>query len=232
MVPAMNASTDRGDMTSERFKTIQTGGTGMMTDDGRLVATSATRNVDAIVSVLSSYVPPKGRALEIASGSGQHITRYAAEFPRVHWQPSDLDPVKIASIKSWVEQSGLANLADPVTLDASKSGWAADYQPLDLIVIVNLLHLISAAEMARIVVESSKALAQGGALLIYGPFLRGDRFASDGDERFHHSLSTQDPDIGYKSFESVQAVQAEAGLSPNAPHEMPANNLMLSARKL
>jgi len=140
-------------------------------------------------------------------------------------------PVSIGNPATSIRSRSPA-LTDPVTLDASKSGWAADYQPLDLIVIVNLLHLISAAEMARIVVESSKALAQGGALLIYGPFLRGDRFASDGDERFHHSLSTQDPDIGYKSFESVQAVQAEAGLSPNAPHEMPANNLMLSARKL
>ena len=218
-------------MSSERFKTLQTGGTGQVSDDGRMIATSATRNADAIVSVLSSYVPPKGRALEIASGSPQHLARYAQEFPNVLWQPSDLDPIKIASIKSWVQHADAPNLVDPITLDASASGWASQHAPFDLIILVNLLHLISMPEAERIIAEASNALTKGGAFLIYGPFRRGDSFASEGDERFHHSLSTQDPDIGYKSFESIQALQTDAGLTVKATIEMPANNLMLAAMK-
>jgi len=218
-------------MGSERFKTIQTGSTGEVSSDGRLVATSAARNADAIVSILSTYVPTKGRALEIASGSGQHIAQFAHEFPGMDWQPSELDPIKIASIQSWVRESDLANLNDPITLDATISGWASDYQPFDLIIMVNLLHLISMAETERMIAEASKALNNGGAMLIYGPFLRGDRFASEGDESFHNSLFAQDSDIGYKSFQSIQSLQTEAGLTVQSVHDMPANNLMLAATK-
>ena len=202
-----------------------------MTGDGRLIATSASRNVDAIVSVLSSYIPATGRALEIASGTGQHIARYAAEFPNVEWQPSEVDPIKIASIQSWGREAGLSNLNAPMVLDATVSGWASNHQPFDLIILVNLLHLISAAESERLISEAAVALAVGGALLIYGPFMRGDQFASEGDERFHLSLCAQDPDIGYKSFQSVQSLQSDAGLNGRAVHKMPANNLMLAARK-
>ena len=218
-------------MSSDRFKTIQTGGTGEQHDDGRLTATSATRNADAIIDVLSVYVPETGLALEIASGSGQHIARYAQEFPDITWQPSDVDPDKIKSINSWVQKVDRGNLAKPIHLDATKSGWASEYPTFDLIILVNLLHLISVNETQRLILEASNSLAAGGTMLIYGPFMRGNRFASNGDERFHNLLSAQDPDIGYKSFESIQRMQSDAKLHTNTLHQMPANNLMLSAIK-
>ena len=218
-------------MGSTRFKTLQTGSTGTVANDGRMTATSASRNVDVIIDVLEPRIPKKGCALEIASGTGQHIAKFAEQFPNVIWQPSDLDPVKIKSIDSWAAKTDLNNLLNPITLDATTSGWAANHSSFDLIVVINLLHLISVSETQKLIDEASKALVSGGLIFIYGPFMRGNRFASDGDEQFHHSLSTQDPDIGYKSFESIQSLQTKAGLSIQTPQEMPANNLVLCAIK-
>lgn len=218
-------------MNSDRFNTIQTGSTGEVSDDGRMIATSATRNADAIISAMSNHVPNKGRALEIASGSGQHIARFAQEFPNLIWQPSDVDPVKINSIDSWVQHIDLDNLLEPILLDATVFGWGADHSQFDLVILVNLLHLISMAETENLIAETSDALTKNGVMLIYGPFRRGQHFASDGDEQFHHSLSAQDPSIGYKSFENIQHLQTNAGLHINIPHELPANNLMLVATK-
>lgn len=192
---------------------------------------AASRNAGAILAVLASYVPATGRALEIASGSGQHIARYAHEFPGITWQPSEVDPVKIASIESWRRETGADNLAAPLSLNATAAGWAADHEPFDLIILVNLLHLISSPETESLIAETAKALAPGGLLLIYGPFLRGEGFASTGDEAFHRSLTAQDPAIGYKSHQSIRSLQRSAGLRIEATHEMPANNLMLVARK-
>jgi len=218
-------------MTSDRFRTLNTGSTDVTSNDGRRVSPSAMRNVDAICAVLASYVPTAGHALEIASGSGQHIARFATEFPGVVWQPSDIDPAKIVSIKNWVGDVAATNVAEPIVLDASVPGWAAGQRKYDVIVLVNLLHLINQREAETVIAEAAQALVRGGRLAIYGPFMRGDKFASEGDESFHLSLTAQDPDIGYKSFQSVQDIQRSSGLDVEAMHEMPANNLMLVAAK-
>ena len=41
--------------------------------DGRLIASSATRNFALILALAKRVAPESGKALEIASGTGQHI---------------------------------------------------------------------------------------------------------------------------------------------------------------
>ena len=69
--------------------------------DGRLLAPAADRNANPIVDLVVEIAPETGQALEIASGTGQHIVKLAAAKPKLNWQPSDIDPSRIASIKTW-----------------------------------------------------------------------------------------------------------------------------------
>ncbi len=216
-------------MTKPPRKLPKTASIAIPQDGAKLHAPSAARNIEPILQALTPLVPPSGRALEIASGTGEHVARYAAAFPQLQWQPTDIEPARLASIDAW--GAGLSNLLPAKHLDASQQGWA-DRRPLqDLILFSNLLHLISDAEAETVLGEAAQALAPDGLFIVYGPFLRGANFASAADQRFHESLRAQDADIGYKSVQWVQNTLREAELQPAPPIDMPASNLLLVAKK-
>lgn len=199
--------------------------------NGKLHAPSAVRNVDSIVQAIGGFAPASGKALEIASGTGEHVVRFAAAFPNISWQPTDIAAERLDSIAAWSADADLSNIRRPRLLDACVAGWATDWAGQDLIILSNLLHLISEGEARTVISQSARVLANGGVMLIYGPFLRGTDFASESDRSFHQSLRSSDAEIGYKSFQSIQSTLSGAGLEPSDPIEMPANNLFLAARK-
>lgn len=200
--------------------------------DGRRVAPSATRNAGAIRDALVQVAPGQGRALELASGTGQHVAVLGAALPGLDWQPTDRDPANLASIAAWAAWAGVGNIRPPLVLDAGAPGWGAARGPVVLVLAVNLLHLVSGAVARQVVAEAALALAPGGLLAVYGPFLRGGVPTSEGDAAFHASLQGQDPAIGYKDVAEVQGWMAGAGLVPRGPVGMPANNLMLLADRI
>ncbi|MEB8385881.1 DUF938 domain-containing protein [Rhodobacteraceae bacterium KMM 6894] len=197
--------------------------------DGRMTAPAATRNLDAIVQAMRDHAPHTGRALELASGTGQHVTALADALPALTWQPSDVDPARQASIDAWANKRG--NIAPAIPLDATAPGWGAMHSGQDLILVVNLLHLIREDEARILITEAAMALTPNGVFALYGPFLRNGQTTSQGDATFHASLRTADPTIGYKDIGAVQDWMAQAGLTTLPPLQMPANNLMLVARR-
>ncbi|WP_338051996.1 DUF938 domain-containing protein [Roseicyclus persicicus] len=196
--------------------------------EARLSAPSALRNRDAICAELRRLAPPAGRALEIASGTGEHVIRFAAALPGLDWQPTDPDPARRASIAAWAAGAGLPNLRPPLPLDAARPGWADRHGPVDLVVLVNLLHLISRPEADAALAEVARVLAPGGVFVLYGPFLRDGAATSPGDAAFHASLQAQDPAIGYKDVIDTCAHLVACGLRHVETVAMPANNLLLA----
>jgi len=192
-------------------------------------APAAERNADPIAAVLDRHAPATGRALELASGTGQHAAAFARRFPGLDWQPSDADPTALPDIRAWC--AGCANIRAPVVLDAARPGWADDWPGFDLVLVVNLLHLIPDAAAETVLDEAARALATGGVLALYGPFRRAGRLVSDGDARFDANLRAQDPRIGYKDVETVEERLRAGGLELRERVEMPADNLMLVAAR-
>lgn len=194
--------------------------------DGRRHAPSAIRNQDVILDVLRGEAPAKGKLLEIASGSGQHAVAGARALPGLIWQPSDANPDNLISINAWRAHDPQPNLRLGVVLDAASPGWAADWPAQDIVLIINLLHLIPSDLASAILSQSALALAHNGKLMVYGPFLRDGQTTSDGDAAFDASLRAQDASIGYKDLAWVGAQFTAAGLTVRII-QMPANNLML-----
>ncbi|MBV1895271.1 MAG: DUF938 domain-containing protein [Rhodobacteraceae bacterium] len=200
-------------------------------EGSKLLAPSASRNAGDICAMLTKFAPKTGKALEIASGTGQHCISLATEFADLRWQPTDIDSTRRASIDAYVSDSDLMNLAPALPLDACAPGWSMQHSDQSLIILINLLHLISTHEARTLINEAAMALSPMGRFVIYGPFMRDGVLTSKADVNFHASLIGQDQKIGYKDKNDVLRMLQEAGLSIVETIEMPSNNLALVSEK-
>ena len=214
-----------------RTKLPDTASVAVSQGDGRLFAPSAERNSAPIVNLIKRIAPEPGNALEIASGTGQHIVQLALSLPNIIWSPSDVEGERLKSISAWVESENLLNIKPPMYLDATETGWAKSLPKSNFILLVNLLHLISWDETETLISELSIALKTKGIALVYGPFMRNGQLISEGDKNFHTSLVQTDPDIGYKNDLEMLTLFSNSGLVHLETVEMPANNAAFVLQK-
>lgn len=199
--------------------------------DECLYSPAAERNSAHIIELVCNYAPESGKALEIASGTGQHIVELATAVPSLIWQPSDIDETRLNSITSRSFAKQLPNLLPPIRLDVTDKGWSASCPNQDFILLVNLLHLVSEAEVKAIISGISQTLAEDGRCVIYGPFMRDGVLSSSGDRAFHQSLIEADPGIGYKDDAWMLDLLRQQSLKIIKILEMPANNLAFIMEK-
>lgn len=188
---------------------------------------AADRNKQPILDVLLKVLPAQGKALEIASGTGQHVAWFAASLPQWTWQPTDAMPAALDSIAAWVAEQGLLNVRPALVLDVMAAEWLPGDVKFDLIYCANMLHISPWATCAALMQGAARHLTLGGVLVTYGPYLEDDVPTSEGNLSFDQSLRAQDPAWGIRRREDVEQQAARAGLRLRARHAMPANNLLL-----
>lgn len=192
---------------------------------------AAERNREPILRALQQILPPQGLALEIASGTGQHVAHFAAGLPGWVWQPSDAQPGAFDSISWWCAQAGVSLVKAPFTLDVMASPWpcqkAPFTQPFDAIFCANMLHIAPWATCAALMRGAARHLAPAGRLLVYGPFLEPGTPTSPGNQDFDQSLRQRDPSWGIRQLDDVAQEASRAELRLHQRIEMPANNLLL-----
>ena len=188
---------------------------------------AADRNKQAILEVLLKFLPERGHALEIASGTGQHVAWFASGLPGWAWQPSDAQPDGFESINAWVAEQGVGNVCSPLVVDVMAPHWLPDQPLFDLIYCANMLHISPWATCAALMRGSTQHLAPGGRLVTYGPYLEDGVPTSPGNLSFDQSLRERNPAWGIRRIEDVKAQAAKPGLKLLARHAMPANNLLL-----
>ena len=189
---------------------------------------AADRNKQHILDGLRQLLPRRGNALEIASGTGQHVAWFAAGLAHWTWQPTDAMPAALGSISAWAAQHGLPNVRPPLVLDVMATEWLPGGAQFDLIYCANMLHISPWATCAALMHGSARHLAPGGLLVTYGPYLEGDVPTSEGNLAFDQSLRAQDLAWGIRRLTDVAQVAAGAGLKLHTRHAMPANNLLLA----
>ncbi len=193
---------------------------------------SAARNTEPILQALRPRLPASGRALELASGTGQHIAAFARTFPALDWTPSDPDPAARASIAAHVVEAGLANLHPPRDLDVTDPAWTeAGEVGLDVVVAINLLHISPWEATLGLLSGAGRLLAPQGQLFIYGPFSRGGDYLSQSNVQFDAALRQRDPGWGLRDVDDVAAAARAEGLALAEVIAMPANNLLLMFSK-
>lgn len=202
-----------------------------MTLSSTLLSTAAERNKQPILEVLLRVLPSEGKALEIASGTGQHVAWFAAALPGWAWQPTDADASALPSIAACVCEAGIANVRPPLRLDVMAAQWPADEcafaEAFDAIYCANLLHISPWATCAALMQGATRHLASDGVLVTYGPYLEDDVPTAPGNLAFDQSLRARNPAWGIRRLQDVAQEARRAGLALRERHAMPANNLLL-----
>jgi hypothetical protein len=200
-----------------------------------LHSSAAERNKQPILEVLRRVLPGRGTALEIASGTGQHVCWFAAALPGWTWQPTDADASVLPAIAARTSQTGLANVRPPLLLDVTAPQWPAQgpafAEPFDALYCANMLHISPWATCAGLMQGCARHLAAGGVLVTYGPYLEDDVPTAPSNLAFDQSLRARDPEWGIRRLQDVKRQAQRAGLALRERHAMPANNLLLVFRR-
>lgn len=195
-------------------------------------APAAARNTGPILDVLGAILPEMGRALEIASGTGQHAAAFAEAFPGIGWQPSDQDAAARDSIAAWVAESGLGNLQPPVNIDVMDADWpVAVAGELDLIVCINMIHISPWEACEGLMKGAGGLLREGGLLYLYGPYKRDGGHTAPSNAAFDESLRGRNPAWGIRDMGDVEAAAGGWGMALKKTVAMPANNFSVIFRK-
>ena len=194
----------------------------------RRIAPAAARNVGAIGDALADWLPERGVVLEIASGTGEHALAFARRFAALDWQPSDPDPLALASITAWRDDATI-NLHPPIKLDAAAPAWPIDRA--DVVLCINMVHISPWASALGLLDGAARLLADEAPLILYGPWIVDGVDTAPSNLAFDADLRSRDPSWGLRSLSDFRAEAEARGLTFEQCRTMPANNVMLLFRR-
>lgn len=204
-----------------------------MGDDPRRTSEEAQRSLPHLMQVISAARAPQTRwwrfgrpapgappqcALELGSGSGEHLRALARRYPELTWQPSDPDPLQRASVAAWT--AGQPNVRPPLDLDVTLTPWPLEpTEPLVLVLAVHLLHIAPARAIEALTSESARRLAPGGLLVVHDAFLDADgQPPSPRMADFDRTLRARDRRAGLRRLDALTTAAIGAGLEPLSSH--------------
>lgn len=201
------------------------------TADERRHAPATLRNRDAILAVLREHLPTSGSVLEIASGSGEHVSWFADHLPALVWQPSDPDPAALASITAWSKDVAQGTVLPPLLLNAAAPASDWPVSRADAILCCNMVHIAPWEAAVGLMAGAGALLPSGAPLILYGPFIQDGVDTAPSNLDFDLSLRSRDQRWGLRTVSAVEAEAQRNGLTLSRILTMPANNLSLIFRK-
>jgi hypothetical protein len=182
--------------------------------------------------VLERVLPARGLVLEIASGTGEHATAFAAALPALEFQPSDVDPDALASSEAWRRHGDAHNLRAPLRLDVHELPWALPgIAAVDAVLCINMIHIAPWSACLALLDGAGARLAPGAPLVLYGPYRENGAHTAPSNERFDASLRERDPRWGVRDQGEVAAEAAARGFALDEVVAMPANNRTVVLRR-
>ncbi|XP_063710725.1 methyltransferase-like 26 [Symsagittifera roscoffensis] len=200
---------------------------------------SSDRNKFPILEVLKEFIGRNQNTeskltsvLELASGSGVHVSFFAQHFPAVTFQPSDVDPKNLTSIKAYIDHYKLSqSVKDPIAIDLSNVDKIQLDHDFDMVYASNFTHISPIVCTFGAFSIASRCLKPGSYFLIYGPFSIDGVISPESNQSFDVSLKSRNPDWGYRDTSQLEEISRNAGFIFERRIEMPSNNWIMVFKK-
>ena len=196
----------------------------------KLFAAAAERNKGPIAETLADIVPAAGLVLEIASGSGQHVTHFATLFRQLTWQPTDVAPQAIASIEAYRKEAELANLLPPLVLDVTTDAWPIERA--SMVLSINMIHIAPWQASVGLLRGAARVLEGDAPLVLYGPFVIDGDYVAPSNVAFDQRLRGENPDWGIRELRDVERAAKHSGFLLERIVSRPANNQVVVFRRV
>jgi len=193
-------------------------------------APAAERNKDAILKVLQETLPKAQqlKILEIASGTGQHVSYFSKNFPTVQWQPSEVDERCLQSIQTFIDTNQLKNVKKPVKLDVTSDELRSEFEnQFDAIYCANMIHISPWKTTLGLFSIAEKFLKAGGILITYGPYAVNGVLTPESNVNFDAGLKQQNPEWGVRDTKDLITLGNSHNIHFIKAIDMPANNKIL-----
>lgn len=187
------------------------------------------RNKEPILEVLRRVLPPRGKVLEVASATGQHIAHFADALRGHIWQPSDYSDEHLQNLEARRKHVQLANLLAPIRLDVTQLPWPIE--DVDAVYNANMIHISPWRTTLGLFAGAAAILAPGAPLVTYGPYVIDGQHTSESNVAFDESLRKKNLEWGVREVNEVAQVAAEQGFGLEQRVAMPANNFTLIWRR-
>ncbi|XP_041862257.1 methyltransferase-like 26 B [Melanotaenia boesemani] len=204
-----------------------------------LVSPQAERNWESLCSVLEDVLEDQSHrqlfALELGSGTGQHVIRFAQKIPFVTWQPSDIKEESRESIKAYITATQAKTVMQPIHLDASEpwEKWAGlSRSSYDVIIAINLLQYSSFKTAQGVFSGAGEILKQNGLLITYGVYAVNGIITPSCNEYLDEELRKLNPDWGLPDIDVLRQQAYGNGLRLERMIEMEGYYKCLVFRKL
>lgn len=198
----------------------------------KLFYAASESNKDVLLGVLKRELGEKGDAVELGSGTGQHVTYFAKHFPGWAWQPTDITKNHIDSIEEYRVESKLSNIRPALYADASKNykAWhngSFVENSFDLILNVNMIHVSPVGVTEGLFSAAGVLLKPGGIIIIYGPYSEDGVLSPQSNIRFDESLRAQNSEWGVRDVCWLKELASQNGIVLKKKIEVPSNNKCL-----
>ncbi|KAK9535196.1 hypothetical protein VZT92_007591 [Zoarces viviparus] len=204
-----------------------------------LLSPLAERNWEDLCLVLEEVLEHQFHkqlfALELGSGTGQHVIRFAQKMPFVTWQPSDIKEESRDSIKEYIAATHAKNVLQPVHLDASEpwEKWAGlSRNSCDVIIAINLLQYSSFQTAQGVFTGAGQTLRQNGLLITYAVYAINGTITPSCNEQLDAELRRLNPEWGLPDIDVLRQLAYGNGMRMERMIEMEEYYKCLIFRKL
>lgn len=200
----------------------------------KIVYPASERNKSPILEVLKQHFDAEqsGNVLEIASGTGQHASYFAAHFPNLRFQPSEHDTSLFESIEAYARETPTKNVESPIKIDvtADPKSWKVN-GAFDYLINVNMIHISPFECTIGLFKNGCAVLKNGGVLVTYGPYAHNGVITPESNVNFDRNLRRQNPEWGLRDIVDLEKLAAGFGVKLLKIYDLPANNKCLIWKK-